>query len=344
MQRLTPLLSRLRLPQGMRFFGAAAALALAAVQAQAGSGLPDPRPAGGRGDRTVSEWLARMHDAARQRNYVGTFVVSSSSGAMSSARIWHACDGLRQVERIETLSGEKRSTFRRDDEVLTFLPESKTVRSEKREALAGFPELLKPDDGAIHELYSARRVGSDRVAGFEADIVQVLARDALRFGYRIWSEKKTGLLVKLQTLDESGKVLEQAAFSELQLEPPLRMDRLAQMMAVPEGWKVEKTDAVKTTAAAEGWALKTAVAGFKPVNCYKRRAEGVMQWIFSDGLASVSLFVEDYDRERHHKEGVFASGATHSLTRRVQDWWVTAVGEVPAQTLRAFSLGLERRK
>ena len=79
-------------------------------------------------------------------------------------------------------------------------------------------------------------------------------------------------------------------------------------------------------------------------SCYKRRAEGVLQWIFSDGLASVSIFVEDFDRQRHQREGVFASGATHTLTRRVQDSWVTVVGEVPPATLKAFSLSLERRK
>jgi sigma-E factor negative regulatory protein RseB len=80
------------------------------------------------------------------------------------------------------------------------------------------------------------------------------------------------------------------------------------------------------------------------MSCYKRPSDGILQWIFSDGLASVSLFVEPYDRQRHQQEGVFASGSTHTLTRHVQDWWVTAVGEVPPQTLRAFSLSLERRK
>ncbi len=235
-------------------------------------------------------------------------------------------------------------TFRRDDEVLTFLPESRTVRTEPRESVGVFPELLKPDASAIPEFYTANRVGSDRVAGFDADIVQVLPKDDLRFGYRIWSEKKSGLVVKIQTLDETGKVLEQAAFSELNFDAPVRLERLAQMMVVPAGWRVEKADATRTSAAAEGWTLKAPVAGFKPMSCYKRHAEGVLQWIFSDGLASVSVFVEDYDRQRHQHEGVFASGATHTVTRRVQDWWVTAVGEVPAQTLRAFSLNLERRR
>jgi sigma-E factor negative regulatory protein RseB len=69
-----------------------------------------------------------------------------------------------------------------------------------------------------------------------------------------------------------------------------------------------------------------------------------MQWVFSDGLASVSLFVEPFDARRHGQEGLMAAGATHTLTRRVQDWWLTAVGEVPPQTLRAFAQSLERRK
>jgi sigma-E factor negative regulatory protein RseB len=344
MSLTAPAFARLRLAPGVLAWGFAAVLVLAATQAASAPRAADPRPADGRAERSVTEWLTRMHDASRKRNYIGNFVVSSSNGQMSSARIWHACDGQRQVERVESLSGAPRSTFRRDDEVLTFLPESKTVRSERRESLGLFPDLLKPDDTSIPEFYTARRIGSDRVAGFDADIVHVQPKDGLRFGYRIWSEKKSGLVVKLQTLDDAGKVLEQAAFSELQLDAPVRMDRLAQMMAVPEGWRVEKTEMVKTTAAAEGWALKAAVAGFKPMSCYKRPAEGVLQWIFSDGLASVSLFVEEYDRQHHQQEGVFASGATHTLTRRVQDWWVTAVGEVPPQTLKAFSQNLERRR
>ena len=126
------------------------------------------------------------------------------------------------------------------------------------------------------------------------------------------------------------------------------MDKLNQMMGATDGWRVEKPEAVKTTAAAEGWQMKAAVAGFKPVSCYRRPAngtpEGALQWVFSDGLAAVSLFVEAYDRQRHQQEGIFASGATHTLTRRIQDWWLTAVGEVPSQTLKAFSLSLERRK
>jgi sigma-E factor negative regulatory protein RseB len=297
-------------------------------------------------ERGINEWLLRMQDASR-RNYVGTFVVSSGAGAMSSARIWHVADAGQQIERVEVLSGAPRATFRRNDEVLTFLPQQRVVRAERRESLGLFPNLLKSTDTAIPEFYVARRVGAERVAGFDADVVQLSPKDPLRFGYRAWSEKRTGLVIKLQTLDGDGNVLEQVAFSELQLDTPLRADKLAHMMRTPSGWRLERAENVKTTAAAEGWAMKSSVAGFNPMSCYKRPGspvEGAIHWIFSDGLASVSLFLEPYDRQRHQQEGVFASGATQTLTRRMDDWWLTVVGEAPPQTLKAFAQNLERRR
>lgn len=333
----------------------ASALVLAALWGPAGLALAQTAPAVGAAvaqERSISEWLLRMHEASRRRSYAGTFVVSSGAGNLSSARIWHACDGVQQMERVESLTGAPRTTFRRNSEVVTFLPDARVVRSETRESLGVFPGLLKSSESSIPDFYSARTIGHDRVAGFDADVVQLQPKDSLRFGYRIWSEKKTGLVVKLQTLDPEGRVIEQAAFSELQLDAPVKMDKLAQMMASTEGYRVEKSDPVKTTAEAEGWSLRQAVPGFRSVSCYKRPVaggqDGTLQWIFSDGLASVSLFVEAYDRQRHVQEVLLAMGATLTLTRRLPDksgdWWLTAVGEVPPQTLKAFAQGLERRK
>jgi sigma-E factor negative regulatory protein RseB len=212
-------------------------------------------PAGGQGargaERSIGEWLMRMHEASRRRSYIGTFVVSSYAGALSTARIWHACEGDVQMERMESLTGVPRAIFRRNDDVVTFLPESKVVRSEKRESLGLFPNLLTGGENSIPDFYGARALGTDRVAGHDADVVHLAPKDSLRYGYRIWSERKSGLVVKLQTLDTEGNVLEQAAFSELQLDAPVRMDKLAQMMASTEGYRVEKADVVRTTAAAE---------------------------------------------------------------------------------------------
>lgn len=307
--------------------------------------MPAAAPAGERG---ISDWLLRLHEASRRRAYVGTLVVSSG-GNMSSSRVWHVCDGTQQMERVDALTGAPRSTFRRNDEVITFSPQTRVAVAEKREALGLFPHLLKSVDASIEQFYSASAQGSDRVAGFEADVVQLVPRDKLRFGYRIWSEKRTGLVLKLQTLDEQARVLEQVAFSELQLDAPVSMDKLSRMMGNTEGYKVVSPELVKTTPAAEGWRLAREVPGFHSMSCLRRpSASGpdALQWVFSDGLASVSLFIEPFEPRRHAQEGLQGMGATHALTQRLVarggPWWLTLVGEVPTQTLQAFAQALER--
>ena len=307
------------------------------------------------GERDITQWLTRIHDAARQRSYVGTFVVLSASGAMASSRIWHACEGEQQVERIESLTGVPRSTFRRNNQVITFLPQSKIAKLEKRDAVGAFPHLLQASGADIPAFYTARQIGSERVAGFDADVVLLQPKDKLRFGYRIWSEKKTGLAITLQTLDTDGRILEQAAFSELDLDAAVKIDKLAQLMSKTAGYKLVRSDLVRTTADKEGWQLKTPVPGFQPVSCHKRPAavgtapdatpDNTMQWTFSDGLATVSLFVEPFDAQRHTQAQEMAMGSTQTITQRVgNDWWLTAVGEVPLSTLRLFAQSLERKR
>jgi sigma-E factor negative regulatory protein RseB len=341
-------------------------IACAAINSVAGeaSSVVTATPAAA--TRSVNDWLLRMHEASKQRAYTGTFVVTVGAD-MASARIWHVCDGDQQMERVETLTGAPRSIFRRNNEVVTFFPDTKVARTEQRETLGLFPNFLKSNNHAIADFYSLKVMEPERVAGFETDVVQLAAKDAYRYSYRIWTEQKSGLAVKLQVLESTGQVLEQAAFSELSLDAPVKMERLAAMMGNTAGHKLERVELNKTTALAQGWALtRGGVPGFTSMGCYKRAvkagapaavpaavtnssaneadAGNTMQWIFSDGLATVSLFVESFDRKRHGQEGAMSLGATHTLTRHLGDWWLTAVGEVPVLTLKIFAQQLERKK
>jgi sigma-E factor negative regulatory protein RseB len=326
------------------------------VAAQVPASTATPVPSMATADsRSLDDWFRRMHQASTNRSYIGTFVVSAG-GNMSSAKIWHVCEGQQQVERVETLSGAPRSIFRHNDQVVTFMPDHKVVRSEKRDSLGLFPELFQSADSRIANFYKFRQDGIERVAGVDADIIMLVPKDGLRFGYRVWTERNNGLVVKLQTLDSDGRLLEQAAFSELQLDAPVKMDKLIQMMGKQDGYRVEKSLLVKTTAGTEGWTLKAAVPGFNSISCYKRPvlaavgsanatdSEAPLQWIFSDGLASVSIFIEPLDRQRHSRESSLSLGATQTMTKRLDAYWITLVGEVPMATLRLFARGLERKK
>ena len=323
-------------------------LSAAAAQGAFGGGAVRVGPP----QRNVDEWLVRLQQGSSVPSFVGTYVVSASSAGMASARIWHLCEGDLQLERVDALSGPPRSTFRRNDEVSLILPDAHVVRTEQREPGGRFPNLLRPGaDQAAAQHYTAQEAGQDRVAGLATDIVVLKPVDSWRYGYRIWSERRTGLVLKTQTLDASGRVLEQSAFSEVQLNPPLQSVKAQLAMPSTEGYRKVRIERMRIDAAREGWHLEQPVPGFEPQGCFRQSmgaSNTVVQWVFSDGLATVSMFIEPFDAKRHVHAGVSSLGATHAMSRRWPDdqgpWWVTLIGEVPRQTLTALLDNLRHSK
>jgi sigma-E factor negative regulatory protein RseB len=302
--------------------------------------------------RELKAWIERAQDAAMTKNFSGTFVLMSPAG-MTTSRITHFCDGPNVFEQLEMLDGVQRTQFRHNDLVHTVLPDRKLALMEKRETLNSFPQIIKSEKARPAEHYEFRVLGDERVAGHMSRAVFLKPKDNLRFGHRIWTEEKFGLVLKSQLLGPAGEVLEQIAFSEVNLGIAPQPERIKAAMRRVEGLRVEQVMASKVDAKAEGWQFRQSVPGFKEIACYKRQMRGdardvngvsrsVLQWVFSDGLANVSVFVEPYVRDLHVKEGVMAMGATHSLTQRRGDWWITVLGEVPAHALMAFAQSLER--
>ncbi len=291
----------------------------------------------------LQAWIQRLHDATRQRAYSGTFVVTRGSD-ITTARVVHVCDGRQQIERIEALNGPARVTWRRDDEVLTLWPDKHWGVRDRRELLRTFPGPLALAGFDVAQFYRAEPRGSERLAGWEAWVVEFRPHDDWRYGYRIWSEKSTGLVLKLQILGVGDTVLEQMAFTELQLDAPLRLETLARQMEETRGYRIENPSLRKTTLEAEGWRVRPDVPGFRPVTCWVRDDPGArrpVQCVFSDGLASVSLFFATTEGSPGSRA---ASGATHVLGQRVGNHAVTALGEVPPKTLERFLAAVERTR
>lgn len=308
--------------------------------------------------KQVRAWLLRIHEAASQRNFQGTFVVTAG-GAVSSARIAHFCEGNNQYERIDSLDGQARHVFRYNDHVHTLWPQSRVATVEQREPLNSFPSLLQSGDDRIAELYEVRQQGVERVAGHDANVLTVKPRDAFRFGYRLWSEQASGLLLRSDVLGERGELLESSAFSDVTIGVKSQTDMVIAPMKKLDGYRVLRPSMTPTKLEAEGWTLRPNVAGFVQVSCVRRPLDAAaqdeprgaisspahaVQTIFSDGLTYVSLFIEPYNAERHVKPVLTAMGATNTLMRRQGDWWLTVVGDVPMSTLRAFAAGLERKR
>lgn len=303
--------------------------------------------------REVRAWLMRIHEAAGRRNFQGTFVVTGS-GMVSSARIAHFCEGSNQFERIESLDGQARHVFRYNDVVHTIWPSSRVAVVEQSQLLTSFPALLQAGDDRIGEFYDLRPQGNGRVAGHEADVLLVQPRDKHRYGYRLWSDRASGLLLRADVLGERDEVLETSAFSEVTIGIKAQPESVLVPMRRLDGYRVVRPVLKPTRLEDEGWSLRSSAPGFRQVSCVRRPMEGngeaeaaaepVLQAIYSDGLTYVSMFIEPYNAQIHTRPMLATVGATQTLMRRQGDWWVTVVGDVPIATLKAFANGLERKK
>jgi sigma-E factor negative regulatory protein RseB len=303
----------------------------------------------------VRAWLLRIHDAASRRNFQGTFVVSGG-GSVASARIAHFCEGANQYERIESLDGRQRRVYRHNEVVQTVWPVNHVAMIEQRGMLSSFPALLQAGDDGIAEWYEVRAEGGERVAGHEADVLAIRARDGLRYGYRLWADHASGLLLRAEVVGERGDILETSAFSDVVIGIRAQPETVLGAMRKLEGYRVVRPVLTPTRLEAEGWTMRQLAPGFRPVGCVSRQIEAqgdgpggagapaVIQSIYSDGLTYVSVFIEPYRPERHPKPMFAAMGATSTLTQRQGDWWVTIVGDTPPATLRMFAAALERRK
>lgn len=298
------------------------------------------------GSRTEAQWIQAARTAAQRVNYTGTIVYQAGS-EIASSRVTHVFDGSHSLERIQTLDGKPREYLRRrsgsDDEVQCLIPESKKVVVEKRSVEDSFPGLSNASPDEILQRYEAKLGAVERVAGLEAQSLTLEPRDALRYAYRLWLERSTGLLLRAQTFNERGEVVEQIAFTDVRIGD--RIDRSALKPAWSiDGWSVVRSDYRPADLAKQGWIVPTP-DGFRRTKEVVRRmhASEALQVVFADGLATISVFIEPGSPITEPPPDVRTQGPTAAFSRRVSDALVTVVGEVPPGTVRAVALSVEFR-
>ena len=331
----------------------AATLASGAARAQhAPVRVSASAPAGGDGAADLRGWLVRIHDAATRSNYVGT-LVNSAGGSVISSRIGHYFDGRNTLERVDALDGETRSMLRVNDEVRTLWPRYRVAVVEPVDPRASFPALVSGSEKRIPELYELHVQPAERIAGHDADRLLLQARDDSRFDHVVWADRATGLLLRVD-VQVGGRTLESSGFSDVHIGVKPDPAAVYAELHRADGYHVIKPAIEHTRLEAEGWTMQAAMlpAGFQSLDCMRRALQvpgadagqaRVLQSIWSDGLTQVSLFVEPFQPQRHRSEGLTVIGATHTLTRRVGDMWLTVVGDVPPATLDQFARALERK-
>ena len=333
-------------------------------------------PSGARGADDPRLWLEKMNKALATRNYDGTFFHISSAGRVETMRIVHRVRAGRVSERLQSLDGSGREFVRANDELTCYLPDQHTVLVEPRQDRGPFLGSLPQFDQSVGEFYRIESLRSTQILGRPTRVIAVFPKDQFRFGYRLWLDEKTAMPLKTELCDQQGQVIEQLFFARLDMPENIPDSDLAPTVRT-EGmrWVRQGPSIDSASAALADYRASELPPGFrltvKGAQTLGGASAPASHLVYSDGLATVSVFVEEQRGSdvgstapgvgtpgivnpvdaiagvanvapssssikpdaQAPVQGLARVGSGFAFSTVVQGHQVTAVGEVPAQTV-----------
>jgi sigma-E factor negative regulatory protein RseB len=287
-------------------------------------------------------WLDKMNRAVEELNYQGTFV-HVLEGTAETLRIIHRNEGGRSSERIESLDGVGREIIRHDNQVQCILPDRRVVLLEEPKDRSPLVSALPSYTDEIEPHYAVNLHSTARVANRSAQILEIKPRDAFRYGYMLWLDQETAMPLKSQLIDDQGAIVEQILFTDIDLHdeiPPEAIDATIDTT----GFTTLRPPESSRLAADIPWRAAKVPGGFKLSVATQSEIAGseypVEHLVYSDGLATVSVFIEDPHTKSEVSEGFSKMGSTNAFSLTLRGRKVTAVGEVPRQTVRTIASSL----
>lgn len=296
-------------------------------------------------DREARQWLERMSESLATRNYEGRYfhLHDSKSEAM---RIIHRVERGKITERLVSLDGSGREFIRNQNEVICYLPDRRTVFVEKRPDDRSLMTTVPIYNEQLEANYSIERGPFKKTLGRRTQMIMVQPRDQYRYGYRLWLDDETAMPLMSQLCDRDGRVIEQIIFAELNFRERIPADAVQPANSGAGYLWVRQNAQPRLADSTLGWNVIRLPAGFRLTTWRIQVIAGsnvpVRHLVYSDGLASVSVFIEPRNSQTEAMRGLAKVGAAFAYSRNLDGHQVTAVGEVPAATVQQIASGVTK--
>ncbi|MFC1689115.1 MucB/RseB C-terminal domain-containing protein [Pseudomonadota bacterium] len=300
----------------------------------------------GAGDHdTPRQMLERMTAAMSQMSYQGTFVYVQGN-VVETMRITHVSDEAGIREHLVAVSGPPREVIRDSNGVRWVLADDESVFEDAGFNRTFFPELPIDQHDQTESSYQMKRGGAARIAGHQARNLKILPKDEFRYGYSLWLEEQSGLLMKWELIDGKNNVLAKLMFTDVrlgsevdksELKPASQLKKFKTVASgLPSGRSSGKS--------VPRWQPDQLPPGFELAmhRSLQKQDDGIYEhMVYSDGLAAVSVYIESGEVTDDMPVEVRKIGTTHALTRSAGDMLITVVGDVPAVTVQMIGDGIE---
>jgi sigma-E factor negative regulatory protein RseB len=284
--------------------------------------------------------LKAMAVAVRTLDYQGSLVYQHE-GRVDTLRVFHA-GGPLERERLVSLNGPRREVVRNGTTVTCIEPDGSATVYSSGKGQGLLPLVPLAGDAALGEFYDVQHVSTDRVAGYDADVLEVFPRDAFRYGFRLWLDRSTRLLLGSTVIDRQRHTLEQFMFVALDIgKLPSDTDLIPRQSTLPAS-KAAAVDEMDMRSPPR-WQVRDPPSGYRFVSGRQsRQGQGSEHLVYSDGLANVSIYLEPRDTEDTASTTLARRGTLHVFSLIKDNWRITVLGNVPAETVTAIGQSLYR--
>jgi sigma-E factor negative regulatory protein RseB len=293
-------------------------------------------------DLNALQILVKMNHAMDVLNYQGT-VAFLKNGKLEPMRYVHAAKNGIQQERLLSLNSPLREIIREGGKVSCLFKEThQTIvdhRPFERSFLVDVPKNL--DEAG--DIYQFDIVGEEDVAMLPSYVVAIQPKDNARYPRKIWIEKQQFLPLKEAVYDNSGILLEQVVFTNLEVKDRLPFVDVKFLDAVYPARHIHQSPAQSSDQAA--FVVTSLPKGFREIFFTRRLMHNAEQpvdhLLLSDGFTSVSIYMEN--KSAAVEPGLQSVGAVNSYSRTINNYQLTVMGEVPAETVKFIAEGIKLR-
>lgn len=283
-------------------------------------------------------WLERMADAVENLSYEGTFVHTPGDKTLEQMRIVHEVVDGKVYEKL-TAIGNGREIVRNDGEVRCTIDGGEPIIVDSYESPLRASLPAPRDD--LHEYYRFQALGTETVAGRSARVIEVLPRDGYRYGHTLWLDEATAMPLRSAVIDSARNVIEDVMFVTIDIKES------AAPVTVAPSRAQQRSPASRSAQVDSGaWQASELPAGFQ-LTVARTNTDGELaqeHYVYTDGLATVSVFVERADEQAEPLTAVSTLGSAHAYVTTVDGYQITAVGEVPPSTVEMIGASLRRKR
>ncbi len=289
-------------------------------------------------DQSLWSLVWASHDQAKSLSYSGLLITESGKHSQTS-KLLHQATAGDEFEVLERLDGQPAKWIRHNDQIQCVIPDRKMILTERRHTSIAFPRVLAGSDGSnsLEKLYTISEMPGRRVAGRAVRVLKLTPKDDLRYEYRLYVDRENRLLMRSELYSPQGEVLENVGFKEISFEPAL-IENPSLAKAGP-GWRTSSTE-VRTLAPSElSYDLPDIAFGFKKADTVcrvKSKDDQIHQTVYSDGLSTLSVFIQKVQANHSMPQVPMSHGAVMSKSETQGQHLVTVLGEVPEKTLGLF--------